>query len=258
VAEGTQPAVDRPGSAHSAAVARRAEPGAAEPPLRADALRNRRVLLDTAATVLAEQGLDVSVAYIARQAGIGKATAFRRFPTKESLIVAVVEDRLSELVALEGELVAAPDAGAALRDFIAAGAALVAENRGVCEVMYGSLGNAEVFAAYGRIVEIMRRLLDRAQRAGAVRDDITAEDLVLLQRGIAQTAAPLRSSDPDLWRRYLDLLWDGLRPGARSPLSGTAPVFPEIGDGAGTVASLSAPATTPALPPGQRPVVSEP
>ncbi len=195
--------------------------------LRADAERNRRLLLDTAAQVLADKGLDVPISYIARAAGLGQGTVFRRFPSKESLVLAVVMDQLGALIELGDTLSAdEPDPAEALRRFLSAGIQVVAENRGVCEAVYGSLGaGPELPAVYRRIVEIMHELVSRAQAAGSVRGDVTAEDLVLLQRGVAQAAAPLRESDPQLWRRYLDLLWDALRPAVADPLYGNAPTF---------------------------------
>lgn len=196
-------------------------------PLRADALRNRRILLDTAAAVLADKGLNVPVSYIAQEAGLGKATVFRRFPTKESLIAAVIEDQLGELAALGGTLTGDGDPAAALRDLLTAGTMLLAENRGMCEAMYASLGDAQVAAALRRLIGTTRTLLTKAQQAGAIRGDVTPEDLLLLQRGIAQTAAPLHASSPGLWRRYLDLAWDSLRPEGAGKLNGEAPVFPE-------------------------------
>ena len=98
--------------------------------LRADALRNRRILLDAAAAVLADKGLNVPVSYIAQQAGLGKATVFRRFPTKESLIAAVIEDQLGKLADLGETLASAGDPAGALRDLLTAGTRLIAENRG--------------------------------------------------------------------------------------------------------------------------------
>lgn len=201
---------------------------AGEHPLRADALRNRRVLLDTAAAVLADKGLNVPVSYIAQEAGLGKATVFRRFPTKESLIAAVIEDQLGELAALGGTLADDRDPAAALRGFFTAGTMLLAENRGMCEAMYASLADAEVAAALRRLVDTTRTLLTKAQQAGTIRGDVTPEDLLLLQRGIAQASAPMHASSPGLWRRYLDLAWDSLRPEGAGKLSGEAPVFPGI------------------------------
>jgi AcrR family transcriptional regulator len=198
--------------------------------LRADALRNRRILLDAAAAVLADKGLNVPVSYIAQQAGLGKATVFRRFPTKESLIAAVIEDQLGKLADLGETLASAGDPAGALR-----------ENRGLCEAMYASLGDAAIAAILRRLVDTTRTLLAKAQQAGAIRGDVTAEDLLLLQRGIAQTSAPLQAASPGLWRRYLDLAWDGLRPEDAGELSGEAPVFPGSGP-----APARRPATQPA------------
>ncbi|MEY9890092.1 AcrR family transcriptional regulator [Catenulispora sp. MAP5-51] len=201
--------------------------GASTRRLRADAERNRRVLLDTAARVLAEKGLDVPISYIAREAGLGQGTVFRRFPSKENLVLAVVMDQLGALVELGDTLSSdESDPAEALHRFLSAGIQVVAENRGVCEAVYGSMGaGPELPAVYRRIVEIMDDLVSRARSAGAVRADITAEDLVLLQRGVAQAAAPLREYDPQLWRRYLDLVWDALSPKAAGQLYGNAPTF---------------------------------
>ena len=74
-----------------------------EPALRADALRNRRRILDAAAEAFAESGLDVGVAEIARRAGVGPGTIFRRFPTKEDLIAAIVQERIEQMLALADE-----------------------------------------------------------------------------------------------------------------------------------------------------------
>ena len=75
-------------------------PAAAAAPrraLRADAERNRRLVLDAAAAVFAERGLEAGVAEIAQRAGVGTATVFRRFPTKQDLIVAVVDARICDM-----------------------------------------------------------------------------------------------------------------------------------------------------------------
>lgn len=204
--------------------------GPREHVLRADALRNRRVLLDTAATLLAELGVNVPVSHIAREAGLGKATVFRQFATKESLIAAVIEDQLSDLASYVDTLPGSADHFAALRAFLTASARLLSENRGVCEVMSASLadGDEEILAAISRITATLRILLTRCQQDGVVRADVTAEDLLLVLHGIAQSAAPLHFSHPGLWRRYLDLAFDSLRPAGAGELSGEAPVFPGV------------------------------
>src|SRR3954465_1779085 len=89
----------------------------AEPSRRAPALRNRRRILDAAAEAFAERGLEVGVAEIARRAGVGAGTIFRRFATKEDLISAIVEMRVQEVLSVAEEAAADDDAAEALRRF---------------------------------------------------------------------------------------------------------------------------------------------
>jgi len=87
--------------------------------LRSDALRNRRALLDAAAEVLCERGLDVPVTEIAQRAGVGRATLFRNFPSKQDLIAAIVVVRMQDAVRAGRELLLGPDQGEAVFGFIA-------------------------------------------------------------------------------------------------------------------------------------------
>ena len=193
-------------------------------PLRADAERNRRRLLDAAATVFAEHGLDASVSEIARRAGVGQGTVFRRFPSKERLIAAIIVDRLDELVAVGEAQLDAERPAEGLRALVLAGAQLQAKDRGFFEGIAGvGLEDEEVHAQHHALLEITRALVQRAQEAGEIRDDVTAEDVVLLQGAICQGAAPLTEVDPNLWRRYMDLFFDALRPEGASTLSHPAP-----------------------------------
>ena len=89
-------------------------------PLRADAARNRALLLAAAADEFAEHGLEASVADIARRAGVGKGTVFRHFPTKDDLIAAIVLDRIEDLRASGERLLTADDPGDALLEFLIA------------------------------------------------------------------------------------------------------------------------------------------
>jgi AcrR family transcriptional regulator len=193
-------------------------------PLRADAERNRRRLLDAAAVVFAEQGLDASVSEIARRAGVGQGTVFRRFPSKEHLIAAIVADRFGELIATGEALLEEEDAGEALRTFLRAGSEMQAKDRGFFEGVGGlALDDEGVLARREALIEIVARLVSRAQAAGAVRDDVTAADVLLLQGAVCQAAAPMEPVAPDLWRRYVDLVLDALRPEGAHPLSHPAP-----------------------------------
>jgi AcrR family transcriptional regulator len=193
-------------------------------PLRADAERNRRRLLDAAATVFAEHGLDASVSEIARRAGVGQGTVFRRFPSKERLIAAIIVDRLSELTAVGEAQLEADKPADGLQALLRAGAELQANDRGFFEGIAGvGLEDEEVRAQHHALIEITRRLVTRAQDAGEIRDDVSAEDVLLLQGAICQGAAPLLEVDPELWRRYFDLVFDALRRDGAHPLSHPAP-----------------------------------
>jgi AcrR family transcriptional regulator len=168
--------------------------------LRSDAQRNLERVLTAAGEVFAESGPDGSVDEIARRAGVGHATVFRRFPTKDSLIAAVVAERLRELTSLAGEALAADDAGQAFTDFIWRVSELHMEQRGLhaCVVQCDCREGAELDLAAAQIVA-------RAQDAGAVRRDIEPADVAVLVRGALQ-AAPTKN-----WRPFVRIVLDGLR-----------------------------------------------
>jgi AcrR family transcriptional regulator len=188
-------------------------------PLRADAERNRRKLLDAAAEMLAERGLDVSVAEIARRAGVGQGTVFRRFPTKDDLLAAVLADRLEGLADAVEEAAASEQPLDALRRVMELGVELQSRDRGLCEaVAHRFIGDPAIGRQRRRLLDAVGMLLSLAQDEGAVRDDVTPEDLGFLIDAVAQATMPFGREHPDLWRRYLSIVADGLRPGG-TPLS---------------------------------------
>jgi AcrR family transcriptional regulator len=170
--------------------------------LRADAQRNLGRVLDAAAEVFAEQGPGASVDEIARRAGVGHATVFRRFPTKDALIAAVVEQRIAELRALADRALEAEDADAAFTDFVWRAAELAARDRGLDDCLLRCAQSPTAVALH----EAGVRVAERAQQAGAVRADISAEDVPALLR------AALKAAAPDQWRSYVQIVLDGLRP----------------------------------------------
>jgi AcrR family transcriptional regulator len=168
--------------------------------LRADAERNRGLILEAARSVFAEQGLDAGVAEIAERAGVGVGTIFRRFPHKEDLLVAIVEVRVSEIVGFARE-------ASTFREFMRKATALHMGDRCLCE----SVGTAifdrpELRAARDDAREAVGALLRRAQLAGEVRHDVTVDDVPVILLGVAR-AAPQEG-----WERYLDFALAGLRP----------------------------------------------
>lgn len=159
--------------------------------LRADAQRNLDRLLDVAGECFAEQGLDVSVDEIARRAGVGHGTVFRNFPSKDALVVAVLNQRIRELADLARAALDEDDAWEGFAGFFRHIAALYAENRALIGGFERCAGSPEK-GELGRSVE---KLVQRAQRAGALRRDVTAEDVMML----VPTAA-----------RYPEIVLDGL------------------------------------------------
>ncbi|CUU59029.1 DNA-binding transcriptional regulator, AcrR family [Parafrankia irregularis] len=198
---------------------------ASEPPgLRADAARNRRLLLDAAATVFAEHGTQASIAQIAQQAGVAKGTVFRHFPTKDDLVAAIICDQLDLLAAVGTRLSEAADPTAALFEFMTTAVDLQSRDRSLCQASGEAFAdNRAVQAAADRLTEIAEVLTARAQAQQGIRDDVTGQDVILLLRGIYQAAAPLCDHQPTLWRRYLALVFEGLRSPATQPLPLPAP-----------------------------------
>lgn len=164
--------------------------------LRADAQRNLDALLSAAAECFAEQGVDASVDEIARRAGVGHGTVFRRFPTKDALLAAVLASHMAELAAAAEAACDEPDAGAAFDHFVRGMAEAYARNRSLVEAVKRCEMTPEVDA----LVAAVGRLLLHAQEAGAVRTDVDANDVLAL----IPTAGA-----------YPEIVLDGLRPPAR-------------------------------------------
>jgi AcrR family transcriptional regulator len=179
---------------------------------RTDSLRNRKALLATAAQAFADQGTEVTIAEIAARAGVAKGTVFRHFATKEDLIAAIMGEIIDDLVGTAVGLAEAADPAAALLEFMTHGVARLAGNRGLCEVVgRPSLQQESVRAGIDHLCEATEALVDRARRADAIRAEIYGADIVLLLAGVHQTAAPVAQAEPQLWRRYLALVFDGIR-----------------------------------------------
>ncbi|MFE0630014.1 TetR/AcrR family transcriptional regulator [Streptomyces sp. NPDC058864] len=203
----------------------------ATPGQRADMVRNRRLLLEAATAAFAEHGVDVPIGEIAQRAGLAKGTVFRHFASKEDLLAAIMLQMLDQLIGLADRLLGADDSAAALREFMSDGVEVLAADRAFCEVIgRPSLQHAEVRDRIALLCDAAEALTARAREQGAVRDDITGTDVVLLLGGIHQTAAPLLPSHPQAWRRYLALALDGLVATGAGPLPEPPPARLEISE----------------------------
>jgi AcrR family transcriptional regulator len=191
-------------------------------PLRADAARNRALLLVAAADEFAERGLDASVADIARRAGIGKGTVFRHFATKDDLLAAIVLDRIDALTAVGRRLLDAADAGAALLEFLTV-AADQRQQRDLSFLQGAGELNPKVTRARAEMFQVINDLVTRARDHGALRADITGTDVILLMCAPNYVVGYVPDAPPDLWRRYLAIIFDGLGPQGARPLPGPPP-----------------------------------
>lgn len=188
-------------------------------PLRADAKRNLVRVVEAAHAVFAEQGIDAPVSAIAERAGVGVGTIFRRFPSKDELLVAVLLHRGGQLTAAVHEAVAAEEAGPAFGTFVEKVVEAQLEDRCLCDAIGTDLlAREELGAVFDDVQRGLVRLLRRAQADGAIRGDVTAEDVLFVVHGVARTGLMLEEVAPGAWRRYLGLALDGLRPEAARPL----------------------------------------
>jgi AcrR family transcriptional regulator len=181
--------------------------------LRADALRNRARVLAAAEAVLARDGLAAPMSTIAREAGVGVGTIYRQFPTKEALYQAIMVSRMDRLARDADTLLTADDPGAAFFDFFerivrdATGKKTFADALAAA----GLDPKAGTSSAGAEIVRAIEALLTRAQRAGAVRDDLRMPELLALLAATCM-AAERNQWSAQLRGRALGIVFDGFRP----------------------------------------------
>jgi AcrR family transcriptional regulator len=187
--------------------------------LRADAQRNLVRVLDAAREVFAEQGIDAPVTDIADRAGVGVATIFRRFPTKDDLLAAVVEQRTEQMIEVANVALEGSDPGAGLRRFMETLAAMQIHDVCWCEAAGTDLFDRDAVRELTDVlVGKIGELLTRAQTAGQVRSDLRALDIPVLLMAVAKSGLMLEDAVPGAWKRYLGIILDGLRPEAARPL----------------------------------------
>lgn len=184
-------------------------------PLRADALRNRGRLLDAARELFAARGLEVPMADIARHAGVSNGTLYNRFPTRDDLVEAVFTDRLEKLVALARQALAEADPWAGFEAYLTGACSLQATDRGFNQVAARGMPDTPAVRELRRAgLAAVTEVMARAQRAGALRPDVTPDDLAFVILGISRTVEVA----PKAWPRHLALMLDGFRPEAAHPL----------------------------------------
>ena len=173
---------------------------------RADAVRNRARVIAAAEAVFAERGTEASVPEVAERAGVGKATVYRSFPTKEHLIAAIVIERLADFERRALERLGDPDAWAALRDLLAEGAERHCADRSISAGFADASSLPEVQVARDAMWAALGALMERAKEQGTLRADATPEDFRILWAGTARMLIGDGVSDVAQWRRYAGLV----------------------------------------------------
>ncbi|MCH5677598.1 TetR/AcrR family transcriptional regulator [Streptomyces gilvus] len=174
---------------------------------RADARRNHERIVAAALQVFAERGLEATVPEVAARAGVGKATVYRSYPTKDDLIQAAIRHRFRQIEERTAAALADQDAGRALSALLPDLFEVMAADRLLAHVMY------EYPARGAHVLDLLDALVTAARDQGAIRPDATVTDLRVLAGGTAKQLARTGVEDPAEWRRYGELVLAALRPG---------------------------------------------
>lgn len=185
--------------------------GAAGRPLRRDAERNRERILAAAAEVFTQRGLDVSLDEVARHAGVGVGTVYRRFADKEQLVETLFTERIDEIAAMAARALELPDPWAGLVSFLEQLATALSGDIGLRELlMFATYATDRVCYARQTFTPLVSALVDRAKASGQARADLAPTDVPFIALMLGAAAEYARQSRPEIWRRYLTLLIDGM------------------------------------------------
>jgi AcrR family transcriptional regulator len=183
-------------------------PTSLERPLRADARRNHERILEAASECFARDGRDAQIDDIAKRAAVGVGTVYRHFPDKCALMEALLAKRFEEFAAHGRAALQREDIWEAFRDWLFASGEAQAKDRALCDWVADAVGTErleEILESTG-LLQVDVEMIARAQAAGVIRADATADDLGLIMCGVAATSR--RGMD---WRRQLELSLEGLR-----------------------------------------------
>jgi AcrR family transcriptional regulator len=177
--------------------------------MRRDALANRQRLLEAADTMFREHGVEVGVAEIAAAAGVGRGTLFRNFASKDTLITAVLAERIGEVLATGRDLLEndPDDADVAFR-FVEELMARQEENRALLQTLTEETFHVapELARTHTAMMTLLEALLERGKRVGAIRPEATASDLMMLIKGLCMYPASDQPLAPETILRHLDLV----------------------------------------------------
>jgi AcrR family transcriptional regulator len=183
---------------------------AVRPRLRRDAELNRLRILAAAREVFRDRGVAATLNDVAHHAGLGVGTVYRRFSDKEELVDALFADMVNTVESYAREALEYEDAWTGLVTALERVCEIQALDRGLREVMLGTgRGPQRQAQMQARVAPLVDQLVEKAQRQGTLRADLRPWDLPILQLMIAAVTDHI--GQPDLWRRYLALVIDGMR-----------------------------------------------
>lgn len=201
--------------------------GSTEPRrLRADAARNRQLLIDAAEELFATRGLDVTLDDIARRAGVNVATAYRNFANKHELAKAFLQRSVDQAVAVAEDAAANPDPWDGLTQLLQRCLDLVARNHSLIDVFTRAYGTEWFEQLQGRMRQPVEDLLARGRRQGVIRSELARSDIGMILKMLG-AVIEFDPADAQLAPRYLSLLLAGMRP-SDTPLHGQAPTDDQL------------------------------
>jgi len=187
-----------------------------QPRLRKDAELNRRRVLAAAREVFRDRGVAATLNDVAHHAGVGVGTVYRRFPDKEALIDALYDTMIETVETATAEALDEPDAWVGLAICLEKVCEVQAMDRGLREVLLGTGNGPQRHAQMqDRVGPLLDQLVARAKEQGGLRPDVLPADFAIIQLMLGAITEHL--GQPDLWRRYLALLLDGMRARAGLP-----------------------------------------
>lgn len=205
------------------------QPADLDRPLRADAARNRELILQTARKCFAERGLSVTLNDIAHEAGVGVGTVYRRFADKDSLIEALLATKFDAMNSAASRAAEELDPRESLRLYLMGVFEFRARDRALADaIVRAGKARPSIVHERDRLEQQVSAIIGRAHDAGVVREGFDYRDLPMLTTMIGAVADATRAHDPDAWRRYAQVVIDGVLPPARPDAMTGAPLDREM------------------------------
>jgi AcrR family transcriptional regulator len=181
-------------------------------PLRKDAARNRQRVLEAARELFAERGLEATLNDVAHHANVGVGTVYRRFATKDELLEAIFEDGIEQIATLAESALQQENSWHAFVWFVEHLCELTATDRGLREMVYSkAYGGYRVECARVRLDPLVSQLVEHARADGHLRADVEPTDMPIVSLLAGTVSEWAGHVQPELWRRYVALLLDGMR-----------------------------------------------